>query len=173
MTVASRIDLRTCTPSQLWASLDVDLRLLAARSFYAHDWGENPARREADAAIMFGMRFRESAVRQLPVERRAQYLAKSIRPNDGLSGSLLLALHLETRRPMLSAFLDALGIPHVDGLIAEDHEPEPPSSAALEKAAAALRKAYPADDVDLYLATLFVLDRETWAGIDPALALTR
>ena len=173
MTVASRVDLRTCTPSQLWASLDPDVRLLAARSLYAHDWGDNPARREADAAIMFGMRFRESAVRQLPAERRAQYLAKSIRPNDPLSGSLLLALHLETRRPMLTAFLDALGIPHVDGLISEDHEPKPPSETALRKAAGTLRAKFPEEDVEIYLATLFILDRETWAGLEPVLGVTR
>jgi hypothetical protein len=140
---------------------------------YAHDWGENPARREADAAIMFGMRFRETAVRQLPMERRAQYVAKSIRPNDALAGSLLLALHLETRRPMLTMFLDALGIPHADGLIAEDHDPKPPTPKALRKAADALEAKYPAEDVEIYLATLFVLDRETWAGLEPVLTVIR
>jgi hypothetical protein len=113
------------------------------------------------------MRFRESAVRQLPVEKRAQYLARSIRPTDSLVGSMLLALHLEERRGMLATFLDALKIPHEDGLIAEDHEPSPPTEAALKKAAKALHDEYPADEVDLYLATLYVLDRQTWANLAP------
>lgn len=155
------------SPSQLWASLDPDVRLLAARSLYSHDWGESPTRREADFAIMHGMRFRETAVRQLPVDRRAQYLARSIRPTDSLAGSLLLALHLEHRRAMLSVFLDALTIPHTDGLIDEDHELKPPTAAALKKAAKALAGQFPKDEVDLYLATLYVLDRETWGAALP------
>ena len=169
MSLASRVDLSECAPSQLWASLEPEVRLAAARSLYAHDWGEAPTRREADFAIMQGMRFRESAVRQLPVDRRAQYVARSIRPTDSLAGSMLLALHLEQRRAMLSAFLDALKIPHADGLIDEDHTMKPPSSASLQKAAKALSERFPPDEVELYLATLYVLDRDTWAGLAPLL----
>jgi hypothetical protein len=169
MSLASRVDLSECAPSQLWASLEPEVRLAAARSLYAHDWGEAPTRREADFAIMQGMRFRESAVRQLPVDRRAQYVARSIRPTDSLAGSMLLALHLEQRREMLSAFLDALKIPHADGLIDEDHDMKPPSPASLQKAAKALSERFPGDEVELYLATLYVLDRDTWAGLAPLL----
>jgi hypothetical protein len=169
MTLASRIDLAACAPSQLWATLEPEVRLAAARSLYTHDWGEAPTRREADFAIMHGMRFRETAVRQLSVDKRASYIARSIRPTDSLAGSLLLALHLEQRRAMLSAFLDALKIPHVDGLIAEDHDMKPPTAAALAKAAKAICDGYPAEEVELYLATLYVLDRDTWAGVAPLL----
>jgi len=168
--IASRVDIDRCTPAQLWAALDPDVRLAAARSLYAHDWGNNPAKREADATIMMAMRFREAAVRQLPVERRAQYLAKSVRPGDSLASSLLLALHLEERRAMLSSFLDALGIPHVDGLISEDHEPQPPEPAQLERAADELAAKFPRADVDVYLAALYVLDRDTWKGVRLLLA---
>jgi hypothetical protein len=163
------MDLSQCAPSQLWASLEPEVRLAAARSLYSHDWGEAPTRREADFAIMQGMRFRESAVRQLPVDRRAQYVARSIRPTDSLAGSMLLALHLEQRRAMLSAFLDALKIPHADGLIDEDHDMKPPSSSGLAKAVKSLSERFPPDEVELYLATLYVLDRVTWAGLAPLL----
>jgi len=165
MSLTSRIDLSQCAPSQLWASLDPELKLAAARSLYAHDWGDAPTRREADYAIMHGMRFRESAVRQLPVDKRAHYVARSIRPTDSLAGSMLLALHLEERRDMLATFLDALGIPHENGLIDENHEMKPPTAAALSKAAKSLSAKFPAADVELYLATLYVLDRATWAGL--------
>lgn len=169
MSLASRIDLAQCAPSQLWTSLDPEVRLMAARSLYAHDWGQAPTRREADFAIMQGMRFRESAVRQLPVDRRAQYLARTVRPNDSLAGSLLLALHLEQRRAMLAAFLDALEIPHAEGLINEDYELKPPAKGALEKASKALKAQFAAEDVDLYLTTLYVLDRDTWSALLPLL----
>jgi len=169
MSLGSRIDLTQCAPAQLWASLEPEVRLAAARALYSHDWGEAPTRREADFAIMQGMRFRESAVRQLSVDKRASYVARSIRPTESLAGSMLLALHLEQRRAMLSAFLEELKIPHDDGLIAEDHDMKPPSAATLEKAAKALRDRFPADEVELYLATLYVLDRVTWAGLAPLL----
>ena len=169
MSLASRVDLSRCAPSQLWASLEPETRLAAARSVYSHDWGEATTRREADLAIMHGMRFRESAVRQLPIERRAQYLARSVRPTDSLAGSLLLALHLEHRRAMLSAFLDALQIPHEDGLIDEHHDLKPPTAAALQQSVKILHERFPADEVELYLATLQVLDRATWAGLAPLL----
>ena len=169
MSLASRIDLSQCNASQLWASLEPGVRLAAARALYSHDWGEAPTRREADFAIIQGMRFRESAVRQLSVDKWASYVARSIRPTDSLAGSMLLALHLEQRRAMLSAFLEALKIPHDNGLIAEDHDMKPPSAATLEKAAKALRDRFPADEVELYLATLYVLDRVTWAGLAPLL----
>ena len=169
MSLPSRIDLSQCAPSQLWALLDPEVRLAAARSLYAHDWGETPTRREADFAIMHGMHFRETAVRQLSVDKRAQYLARSIRPTDSLAGSLLLALHLEKRRAMLSAFLDALKIPHENGLISEDHDMKPPTAATLAKAATVLNDRFPREEVELYLATLYVLDRETWAGLGPVL----
>ena len=169
MSLASRIDLTQCAPAQLWASLEPEVRLAAARALYSHDWGEAPTRREADFAIIQGMRFRESAVRQLSVDKRASYIARSIRPTDSLAGSMLLALHLEKRRAMLSAFLDALKIPHDNGLIAEDHDMKPPTAATLEKAAKALRDRFPVDEVELYLATLYVLDRVTWAGLEPIL----
>jgi len=165
VSLSDRVDLAQCAPSQLWAALDPETKLLAARSLYTHDWGNTPTRREADAAIMMGMRFRESAVRQLPVDKRAHYLARSVRPNDSLAGSLLLALHLEQRRPMLGAFLDALGIPHVDGLIAEDHSPTPPGDKALVKASETLHSSFPPEQVEAYLASLYVLDRETWGGL--------
>jgi len=163
------LDLDRCSPSQLWASLDPEVRLAAARSLYAHDWAGTPTKREADATLMMALRFREAAVRQLPVERRAQHLAKLPNPGDSLASSLLLALHLEERRSMLAAFLDALGIAHENGLIAEDQEPAPPAASKLAQAAKELREKFPAADVDLYLAALYVLDRETWQGVRPLL----
>lgn len=167
MSLTTSVDLTTCGPAQLWGALPVETRQAAARALYAHDWGNQPTRREADIAIMHGMRFRETAVRQLPIDKRAGYLARSIRPTDSLASSMLLALHLESRRPMLATFMDALGIPHTDGLIADDYETKPPAPAALKKAVAALEAKFDAADVDLYLACLLVLDRETWGGLAP------
>ncbi|HEX6853259.1 MAG TPA: hypothetical protein VF139_17820 [Candidatus Polarisedimenticolaceae bacterium] len=170
MSLLERISIDRLSPLRLWSALDPDARLLAARSLYAHDWGQAPTKREADLTIATAMRFRDAMVRQLPVDKRAAYLAKIGSPTENLASSLLLALHLEQRRPILAAFLDALGVPHADGLIAEDHELKAPEAPALAKAVAALSKGFDAAEVDLYLATLLALDPDTWGGLAPLLA---
>ena len=81
MTSTVNVDLATAGPVQLFLALPPETKLAAAKALYAHDWGDSPTRREADVAIMLGMRFRETAVRQLPMDKRAGYLARSIRPS--------------------------------------------------------------------------------------------
>lgn len=161
----SIVDLDRLTPSRLWMALEADTRLLAARALYRHDWGESPTRREADLAIAAGMRFRDPVVRQLPVEKRAVYLAKNVAPSENLAASLLLALHLEHRRPILGAFLDALELPHANGLIAEDHPVPPQDGGKLARAAAALFAGFDPTEVETYLASLIAMDGDVWGGL--------
>ncbi len=142
-TLAALGRLEGITPSRLWTHLDPEVRTLAARSFYAHDWGDVGTRREADLAIAQTLRFREASVRKLTVEKRVEYLARAVRPSDTLAHSLLLALHLEQRRPLLAAFLDELGVPHHDGLIAEDHDMTAPDPQPLRRAASQLLQRFP------------------------------
>jgi hypothetical protein len=68
----------------------------------------------------------------------------------------------------MAAFLDALGIPHDDGIINEESVP-PPSRDRLAEAIATLRSSYGKQDVDLYLWTLATLDGETWVDLEAAL----
>jgi hypothetical protein len=64
---------------------------------------------------------------------------------------------------MMSAFLDALGIAHEDGLIKEDNVA--PEAGRLAPAAAQIGQQFPAADVSLYLSTLLCQDPETWGGL--------
>jgi hypothetical protein len=161
------------TPSRLWRSLPAEERMLAARAFFAHAWGDASARREGELAIARALRFREEAVRKLPPDKRAGYLARAVQPADSLAGSLLLALHLEERRSLLAAFLDALAIPHENGMIAEDHDLQPPGKDALARAAEALDARFPAREVDVYLASLLALDHGSWDGLGDVLEARR
>lgn len=153
---------------EIWAALEPEIKTLAARALYARERGGSATRKEADAAIAQALRFRESALRQMPVGRRVAYLTRAVRPDESLAASLLLDLHLEERRPLLASFLDALGIPHRDGLIDEDHRLEPPPVDRLAFAVSGLYDRFPGAEVDLYLASLVVLDPDTWAGVIPA-----
>ena len=159
------LDFKTLTPGRLWRSLDGEERLLAARAFFAHPWSDPSARREGELAIARALRFREDAVRRLPMDKRAGYLAKAVQPGDSLAGSILLAFHLQERRALLAAFLDALGVPHEGGMIADDHELQAPSREALDRATQGLDARFPAREVDVYLAALLALDPAVWEGL--------
>jgi len=151
--------------TRVWGALPQDVRAEAARAVYAGEREDPAARRLADAAIAAALRFREVAVQKLPLERRVAHLSRISHPDEALASSLLLALHLGSRRPMLAAFLDALGIAHENGAILDAGRLEPPSPEALSGACAALSERFPPDHVEVYLASLLALDPDTWGGL--------
>ena len=159
------------SPARLWPCLDPEIRTLAARSLYDGSGENAEGRREADAAIARALRFRPTAVRRLPIEKRVAHLVRAVKLGDSLTSTLLLAFHLEHRRPLLVAFLEALGIPHQDGIIAEDHDLQPPEPEALGKAAAVLFERFPAHQVEVYLASLLAMDRVVWGGLADRITL--
>jgi len=167
------LSLHRLDPSSLWTHLPRDVRTLAARSLYARDREDSGARRLADAAIARALRFREVAVRKLPLDRRVEYLTRAVLPDDSLGSSLLLALHMEHRRPMLAAFLDALGVPHDNGAIADAGRLAPQGEAPLAAAAEQLLGGFPAEDVEVYLASLLAMDPDTWGAMAAVLERLR
>jgi hypothetical protein len=82
---------------------------------------------------------------------------------ETVAARLLIAWHLERQRPMMGAFLDALGITHENGLINE--EVTPPESGRLASAVKTLAASYPAEDVTLYFSALISQDPDTWSGL--------
>lgn len=167
MTILRKIDLDRPTPSRVWASLDPAVRELAARAMYNRDHEDRRA--EADMALAEQLRFRPTAIRKLPVEKRVAYLSRQVRPDDALAGSLLMALHLDHRIPVLAAFLDVLEIPHDGGMISDEYELEAIPEQRLREAAGTLFERMDDDDVEVYLVTLIALDPDTWGGLDGVL----
>jgi hypothetical protein len=100
----------------------------------------------------------------LPVEKKAKHLASLAQVSDLLAARLLVSYHLEHQRPMMGAFLDALGIAHEDGLI-KDESPAAPDPAVLDAAVARLAADYPKADVTRYFWTLLWQDPDTWGGL--------
>ena len=164
MQLLGTVPLEKLTPSRVWSEVDPDSKTLAAQALYAP--GEEKANREeANLAIASALRFRIQAVRKLPMEKRANYLARAVRPDDSLASSLLTKLHLNHRTEMLGAFLDELEIPQENGMIDEEVELEPIEATRLEAAARSLRERFPGDEVEIYLATLVAMDPEIWQGL--------
>ena len=150
-------------PSQLWKKLSPERKLQAADAFWQDD---NAAAEQAEAiaAIAQRIKFRLKSVQALPREKKAHYLTSLAGVSEIVAARLLVAFHLRHQRPMMAAFLDALGIPHEDGLIA-DGDLQPPTAERLAEGARTLGGKYPPDDVALYLATLIWQDPETWGPL--------
>ena len=108
----------------------------------------------------------------LSVDRKARHLAGITQISDLLAARLVISYHLEHKRPMMGAFLDALGIAHEDGLIKDD-APKTPDAETLDKGVQALVAAYPKADVARYFWALLWQDPDTWGGLKgrPELAL--
>jgi hypothetical protein len=153
-------------PSQLWKQLTPERRLQAAEAFWRD---ENAAIEQAEATAVIAQRikFRAKSVITMPVEKKARHLASLPAVSEIIAARCLVSFHLEQQRPMMGAFLDALGIKHDEGLIADD-DIAPPTADALKGAAATLSRSYPADDVSLYLSTLIWQDPETWGALSDA-----
>jgi hypothetical protein len=150
-------------PSRIWKRLPADRRLTAAELF----WGDEQSAEqqiEAVAAIAGHMKFRAKSVFSLPVEKKARYLAALPAMPDTVAARALVNYHLERQRPMMGAFLDALGITHENGLINEENVPRPDDE-RLRAAVAGLASTFPADEVSLYLSTLVSQDPETWGAL--------
>jgi len=149
-------------PSQLWKQLSAERKLQAADAFWRDD---NAANEQAEAIGLIAQRikFRLKSVITMPVAKKAQYVVSMPVISEMLAARLLVAYHLAHQRPMMGSFLDALGVAHEEGIIA-DEEMKPPSPETLKKAAATLGASYPADDVALYLSTLMWQDHETWGA---------
>jgi hypothetical protein len=139
-------------------------RLQAAEAFWNEDDGVEQ-QVEAMALLARQLKARPRFVQGLPVERRAKYLAHYPGMPEVLAARLLVSYHLGHRRAMLRTFLDALGIPHDDGLITADVEGPMPAE-KLQAGVAALEAAFPAGDVSLYLATLLAQDPDTWGALN-------
>lgn len=150
-------------PTRLWRNLPTDARVAAATAF----WNDEQAtleQAEGVALIARHIKFRPKSVRALSAEKKAKHLATMGQVSDLLAARLLVSYHLQQQRPMMSRFLDVLGIAHENGLISEE-SPTAPSPEKLDEGVKALAAEFPPADVSRYFWTLLWQDPETWGGL--------
>jgi hypothetical protein len=150
-------------PATLWKGMTEEQRLKAAEAFWAD---EDSIAEQTEVMLLLAkkLNFRYRSVQGMSAERKISQLMKLGNLSDGVAGRLLVTYHLALQRPMMGAFLDALGIEHENGLIAAEETPKPDPE-KLAAAAATLKEAFPVDDVRLYFDTLRLQDPETWGGL--------
>ncbi len=152
------------TATRLWKSLNPDERLRAASAFFAEPPPELAG--AAVGALVKARHLRPQAARSLAPDAQARILATVLDPGEPLAQGLLVGLHLAERRPLLGAFLDALRLPHEDGILKEEADAAPPVDEAGARAAVAALAAFPADEVRTYLNTLWLQDPERWQALE-------
>lgn len=152
----------TLSPSRLWKRMSPPQRMAAARAFWTE---EEAVTDQAQAALLIAQqkKFRPKTVIGLDVDRKARHLASLASLPDSIAGRVLIVYHLAAQRPMMGAFLDALGVAHENGLIREDKVT--PDVAKVAPAAADLARRFPAEDVGIYLGTLLCQDPDTWGAL--------
>ena len=98
--------------------MPLDQRQRIAHAF----WSDSEATDDQlQAALLIARqkKFRPKTVVSLDVDRKARHLATTVSLPENLAARALVVYHLAEQRPMMAAFLDALGIAHENGLIQE------------------------------------------------------
>jgi hypothetical protein len=149
--------------SHIWKQLPEAEKLRAAEAFWREPDGQ-AQQIEALALLAQRLKARPRYVQGLSIEKRARHLAHFPGMPEMLAARLLVSYHLMHQRPMMAAFLDAIGLAHDNGLITAD-APEPPSAEKIAEGVKALATAYPPDAVKLYFSTLVAQDPDTWKAL--------
>jgi hypothetical protein len=151
--------------------MPLEKRVLAAEAFWRDDESPEIEAQQIEAVVTLAKRlnFRPKSIQSLPIERRARHLAQLPDVSDAVATRALIAYHFTAKRPLMAAFLDALGLAHDNGLITEENVAAP-DRGRLETAVTSVRAQFDAGDVDLYLRTLVALDGDTWTNLDGVLA---
>lgn len=129
----------------------------AARALYA---GRLAAR---------GGGFRAATVQAWPADRLAREVVRlnAETPQDELD--LLHLLYVEREPAIQITFLDAAGVAHANGVMAEELTPPYADAEAVRRAAAAVRAEH-GEEGERYLRTLARYSRDGWPGIEAVAA---
>ncbi len=157
----------TTTVRRLWKALTPEEKAQAVSACLNDDengWVKATTRTSVAAAL----KFRPQTVSTWP---RAKLVAEAVRlPLDDaqLLSAYIVDLHLGHRRPMMGAFLDALGIPNDEGRIDSENVEVPVQDAAkVAQAANDLAAKFSRDEVVTYFLTLLLQDAAVWAALIP------
>lgn len=156
------------TATRVWKRLLPAERMSAARLLFEEPTPETTA--AALGAITRARKMRPQAVRAMAAADQAKAVGSILDPGEGLAASLLVALHLGERRPLLRAFLDALNLPHEDGILSEQADALPAVTPDAARSAVRALAAFPPEQVTTYFNTLYLQDPDRWGVLDGILS---
>ena len=153
---------------QIWRGMSSERRRQASTALFSSTDMSGEQRR-ATALLATKLNLRPQKAAKLPAEKAAGYLAGVMAVDELTAASLIRAYLFAHQLQMLTGFLDALQIPHQNGVIPEDSTVVP-GVEALRAAVTRLRAENPAEDVQLYLSALVASDTAMWGNLKEALA---
>jgi hypothetical protein len=151
------------TAVRVWKRLERGEKIAAATRFFEEPSQEVYA--SALGAIIKARHLRPQVARSMAPEEQARALASVLDPGEPVASALLVSLHLGARREMLGTFLDAVGLPHEDGILKEEADAVSLGAAKLRAGVDALKARYGESEIRTYLNTLWLQDPERWEGL--------
>lgn len=115
--------------------------------------------------IAKGGGFRPQTLQSWSADRLAREVVRMRAEQPGDELELLHALYVELEPATQVTFLDAAGVRHEDGKIAEDVEVPYCDADAVRRASAAVLERHP-EEAPRYLRTLARYNREGWPGVE-------
>jgi hypothetical protein len=154
-------------PYAVWDLMTEDEQKAAAIAFW--NGADRDSRAALEMALAKELKFRAQSVRQLSAEKVAGRLVRIAEAlPDTVLFQYLFHLHMNERRPLMSGFLDEVGLPHEDGALDLPEDFEGPDAAKVEKSGRDLAAAE-GHEALVYLSTLLVADGEFWEALEPVL----
>ena len=151
------------TAVRLWKRLEREEKIAAAGRFFAEPPPEVYG--SALGAIVKARHLRPQVARSLSPEEQGRALASVLDPGEPVAAALLVALHLGARREMLGVFLDAVGLPHEDGILEDEADAATLDVTKLRAGLDALKKRFSAHEIRTYLNTLWLQDPDRWGAL--------
>ena len=153
---------RSTTVRKLWKALTPEERAAAITASLADDengWVKTTTR----TAVAGALKFRPQTVATWPREKLMREAARLPLDDVQLLSAYLVDLHLGTRRPLMAAFLDSVGVKNDNGRIdTEANGPVEVDADRFRTAADDLARSYPVDEVVTYFLTVLLQDYESW-----------
>ena len=119
--------------------------------------------------VAHGGGFRTVTVQSWPADRLAREIVRLNAESAQDELDLLHLLYVELEPAVQITFLDACGVPHANGVMAEELTPPYADADAVRRGAALVRERH-GDDGVRYLRTLARYSREGWPGIEEVVA---
>lgn len=151
---------------RIWELMGEERRQRAAEAFWNSD-EQKAARGQVEVLLAQRLKARPQFIKKLPVAKKAAYLSRDMAANPYLWDAAMISYQFAHHRPMLSDFLNAVGIANKDGHYESDQQPQQPSAEALERAVAELTSKYDKSDAAVYLGALVLQDPTFWAPLRP------
>jgi hypothetical protein len=154
-------------PYAVWDLMTEEEQRSAAAALWEN--ADRDSRMLVEVALAKELKFRPHAVARLSTDRvvgRLARLAEEIPEN--VLFQFLFHHHMAERRDLLSDFLDAVGLPHKEGVLDLPEDFDAPDEATVARASGDL-VASRGHEALVYLATLKVADGDFWSGVEPVL----